>query len=75
MPATASDVCLVILAIFIPPLAVLLKRGCGPDLCINIVLTLLGDIPGIIHALFIVLTSRDRRDWNQNQYYHQSRYY
>ncbi|CEL05634.1 Putative Plasma membrane proteolipid 3 [Aspergillus calidoustus] len=51
MPTTASDVCVAILAIFIPPLAVLLVRGCGADLCINICLTLLGDIPGIIHAL------------------------
>lgn len=29
----------------------ILYRGCGADLLINIVLTVLGYIPGIIHAL------------------------
>ncbi|KAJ5875300.1 UPF0057-domain-containing protein [Penicillium subrubescens] len=51
MPVTASDICLGILAVFLPPLAVLLRRGCGADFYVNILLTLLGDIPGIIHAL------------------------
>lgn len=49
----ARDICLGILAVFLPPIAVLLKRGCGADFCINILLTLLGDIPGIIHALWV----------------------
>lgn len=50
------DICLAILAIFLPPLAVLLRRGCGADLCINIILTLMGDIPGIIHALWVMIS-------------------
>ncbi|EPQ58221.1 cation transport-like protein [Gloeophyllum trabeum ATCC 11539] len=42
-------------AIFVPPIGVFLERGCGADLLINILLTILGYIPGIIHALYIIL--------------------
>ena len=55
MPFTASDICKIILAIILPPLGVFLERGCGADLLINILLTILGYIPGIIHALYIIL--------------------
>ncbi|EJP62462.1 hypothetical protein ACQRIT_000281 [Beauveria bassiana] len=55
MPFTASDICKILLAIILPPIGVLLERGCGADLCINICLTILGYIPGIIHALYIIL--------------------
>ncbi|CAG7846260.1 Plasma membrane proteolipid 3 [Serendipita indica DSM 11827] len=55
MPFTASDIFKIILAILLPPLGVFLERGCGGDLVINILLTILGYIPGIIHALYIIL--------------------
>ncbi|KAM3066812.1 plasma membrane proteolipid Pmp3 [Clarireedia jacksonii] len=42
MPFTASDICKIILAIILPPLGVFLERGCGADLLINILLTILG---------------------------------
>lgn len=46
----------VIMAIFIPPLGVYLKKGkVDNDLWINIVLCFLGGFPGIIHALWVVL--------------------
>lgn len=41
-----SDICKVIFAIILPPVAVLMERGCGADFCINILLTILGYIPG-----------------------------
>ncbi|KAK2615024.1 hypothetical protein N8I77_001803 [Diaporthe amygdali] len=47
------DICKIILAIFLPPLGVFFERGCGADLLINILLTILGYIPGIIHALYV----------------------
>lgn len=53
-PSSGGNVLLYFLAIFIPPLAVLLKRGCGADVLINIGLTLLAYIPGIIHAWWII---------------------
>ncbi|MBD2299092.1 YqaE/Pmp3 family membrane protein [Nostoc sp. FACHB-87] len=43
-----------LLAIFLPPLGVFLTVGVGPTLVINILLTLLGWLPGSIHALWIV---------------------
>ncbi|RGP69433.1 plasma membrane proteolipid 3 [Fusarium longipes] len=55
MPFTASDICKIILAIILPPVGVFLERGCGADFFINILLTILGYIPGIIHALATAL--------------------
>ncbi|PBK61650.1 hypothetical protein ARMSODRAFT_896429 [Armillaria solidipes] len=49
-PSSTSDVCLYFLAIIIPPVPVLLKRGCAADFWINIALCVLGWIPGVIHA-------------------------
>ncbi|PWY80280.1 UPF0057-domain-containing protein [Aspergillus sclerotioniger CBS 115572] len=51
MPFTASDICKIIFAIILPPLGVFLERGCGADFLINICLTILGWLPGVIHAL------------------------
>lgn len=47
----SSDICKIILAVILPPLGVFLERGCNADFLINILLTILGYIPGIIHAL------------------------
>ena len=44
---------LIILSIFLPPIAVFLKAGVGKDLIIIIVLCLLFFLPGVIHALWI----------------------
>lgn len=49
------DVIRIICAIFIPPLGVFLQVGIGIDFWINILLTLFGYIPGIIHAVYIIL--------------------
>ncbi|KAM0189790.1 hypothetical protein ACHAPA_008593 [Fusarium lateritium] len=51
----SSDICKIILAVILPPVGVFLERGCGADFFINILLTILGYIPGIIHALYIIL--------------------
>lgn len=50
-----NKVILVILAIMLPPLAVFLKAGAGKDLIINLVLCLFFYLPGILHALWVVL--------------------
>lgn len=50
------DILRVIIALFIPPLAVFLQVGLGKDFWINLILTLLFFIPGMIHAIYIVLT-------------------
>lgn len=48
------DLVRILAAIFIPPLGVFLQVGLGKDFWINILLTLLGYIPGIIHAVWII---------------------
>lgn len=51
----ARDWFLVFIAIFIPPLAVWLKRGFfTKDMLINVLLFVLGFFPGLIHALYVV---------------------
>ncbi|MCG6975607.1 MAG: YqaE/Pmp3 family membrane protein [Acidiferrobacterales bacterium] len=49
-----NKILLIILAIFLAPVAVYLKKGVGKDLLINIVLCFLFYIPAVIHALIVV---------------------
>jgi uncharacterized membrane protein YqaE (UPF0057 family) len=49
-----KKVLLIVLAILLPPLAVLAKSGVGKDLLINIVCCVFFWLPGIIHALWVV---------------------
>jgi uncharacterized membrane protein YqaE (UPF0057 family) len=53
------DLVRIILAIFLPPLAVFLTIGLGLHFWVNILLTLLGGVPGMIHALWVVVKKRD----------------
>lgn len=56
MKETSKDLLRIILAILVPPLGVFLQVGLGLHFWINLVLTLLGYVPGIIHAIYIILT-------------------
>ena len=49
------DILRILLSIFLPPVGVFLQVGIGLHFWLNILLTLLGYIPGIIHALWIIL--------------------
>lgn len=55
--AKAEEVNIValILAVILPPLGVLFKRGFDVQFLINLVLTLLGWLPGVLHALYVIL--------------------
>lgn len=46
---------MIILAIFLPFIAVFLKKGIGKDLLINIILCIFFYLPGTIHALWVIL--------------------
>ena len=50
------DILQLILAIILPPLAVFLEVGFGLHFWLNVILTLIGYVPGMLHALWIVLT-------------------
>jgi len=44
----------IILAILLPPVGVFMTVGIGSAFWINIILTILGYIPGIIHAVWVI---------------------
>ncbi|MGB5595078.1 MAG: YqaE/Pmp3 family membrane protein [Crocosphaera sp.] len=48
------DAVRIICAIILPPLGVFLQVGIGPQFWINILLTLFGYIPGIVHAVWVI---------------------
>jgi uncharacterized membrane protein YqaE (UPF0057 family) len=48
------DIVRIIIAILLPPLGVCLQVGFGGQFWLNILLTLLGYIPGIVHAVYII---------------------
>ncbi len=50
------DVIRIILSVIIPPLGVFLQVGLGAQFWLNVLLTLLGYIPGLIHAIYIIVT-------------------
>jgi uncharacterized membrane protein YqaE (UPF0057 family) len=48
------DLLRIVLAVILPPLGVFLQVGLGAQFWINILLTLLGYLPGVIHAVWII---------------------
>jgi len=50
------DVLRILLSILLPPLGVFLQVGIGLHFWLNIVLTLLGYVPGLVHAVWIIAT-------------------
>jgi uncharacterized membrane protein YqaE (UPF0057 family) len=49
------DLVRILLAVLLPPLGVFLQVGLGRQFWINILLTLLGYVPGIVHAVWIIV--------------------
>lgn len=54
MAVTGTDFFKIIFAILLPPLGVFMEVGLKGHFWLNILLTLLGFIPGIIHALYVI---------------------
>lgn len=50
------DLIRLLLAFICPPLGVLLQVGLGGHFWLNLLLTFLGFIPGVIHAIYVILT-------------------
>lgn len=48
------DVVKVILSILLPPLGVFLEVGLSGTFFLNVLLTLLGYVPGIVHAVWVI---------------------
>ena len=53
---------IVLITLLCPPVGVFIVSGCGADLFVNICLTILGYLPGHIHAFYIEYVYFDRRE-------------
>jgi len=52
----------IIFAILLPPLGVFLTVGLGLQFWLNILLTLCGYVPGIVHAIWIIAARAKERE-------------
>ena len=52
--ASTSDLVRVLLSVLLPPLGVFLQEGIGMQFWLNVLLTLLGYVPGLVHAVWII---------------------
>ncbi|EEH22592.1 hypothetical protein PABG_04803 [Paracoccidioides brasiliensis Pb03] len=60
----STDCFLAIIAVLFPPIAVWVKVGiCSADSLINIALLILGYIPGLLHAWYIILQYPENEDY------------
>ncbi|KZL48994.1 hypothetical protein A2T98_15140 [Nodularia spumigena CENA596] len=57
-----------LLGIVLPPLGVFLTVGAGPTLLINILLTLLGWLPGSIHAIWVIAKHEEQMNAERRGY-------
>ena len=53
-----GDFLRILLSIFLPPLGVALEVGLTKHFWINVILTLFGYLPGLIHAVYIIASKR-----------------
>jgi len=54
MATSTADLIRVLLSVLLPPLGVFLQEGLGTQFWINLILTLLGYVPGLVHAVWII---------------------
>ncbi len=52
--SVAGDLLKIILAVILPPLGVFFEVGLTGHFWLNVLLTLLGWVPGVIHAIYII---------------------
>lgn len=56
-----ADFIRILLSILLPPLGVFFRVGIGGHFWINIILTILGYIPGLVHAVWVISSFPDQR--------------
>ena len=54
MSEGSKDFLRILLAVLLPPLGVVMQVGITKHFWINILLTILGYVPGIVHAVYII---------------------
>jgi len=50
----SGDFIRILLSVLLPPVGVALEVGFKKDFWINVILTLFGFLPGVIHAVYII---------------------
>jgi uncharacterized membrane protein YqaE (UPF0057 family) len=50
------DILRTLLSLIVPPIGVFLQVGVGKHFWINILLTILGYVPGLVHAIWVIWT-------------------
>lgn len=55
---TGGEILKIVLAILLPPVGVFLQVGIGGHFWLNILLTILGYIPGIVHAVWVIAKNK-----------------
>lgn len=48
------DLLRIVCSVLLPPVGVFLQVGLKPQFWLNVLLTLLGYVPGVIHAIWII---------------------
>ncbi|MDF2691024.1 MAG: hypothetical protein K0S29_879 [Gammaproteobacteria bacterium] len=52
--STERDFLLIVFSIILPPLAVYIEWGTGRKFWLNVLLSLLGYLPGLVHAVWAI---------------------
>ncbi|KAF7289965.1 Cupin-5 domain-containing protein [Mycena indigotica] len=58
----SSDILLIVIAVLFPPVSTFFICGCGIDLVIGILLSILGYIPGLIHSLWLIFRKMEAEE-------------
>ena len=51
---SSADLLQVLISVLLPPLGVFFQEGIGTQFWINVLLTLMGYLPGLVHAIWII---------------------
>jgi uncharacterized membrane protein YqaE (UPF0057 family) len=53
-----GDILRILLSILLPPIGVALEVGITKHFWINLILTIFGYVPGLVHAIYIIASKR-----------------
>jgi uncharacterized membrane protein YqaE (UPF0057 family) len=59
------DILRIVLTIILPPLGVFLQVGLTKHFWLNVLLTILGYVPGLVHAVWVIATF-SRKEWSSS---------
>ncbi|CAF2056917.1 unnamed protein product [Brassica oleracea var. botrytis] len=66
MPSKCEILCEILIAVLLPPLGVCLSRGCCTvEFLICLVLTIVGYVPCIIYALYVIVFKKQEEYFNE----------